>query len=68
MALAFLLGFVVSTVFLTVFFYLVVTPVGLIARLSGKDFLERKWSNAPSYWLVRPASAAKPPAEYERQF
>src|SRR5258705_879417 len=68
MTLAFVLGFVVSTVLLTIFFYVVVTPVGLVARLFGKDFLERKWSNAPSYWLVRPAANVTHPIEYERQF
>jgi len=68
MTLAFVLGFVVSTVLLTVFFYVVVTPVGLMARIFGKDFLERKWSRAPSYWLMRPASQPKEPSEYEQQF
>src|SRR5205809_3485170 len=43
MAGALLLGFIVSTVLLILFFYLVVTPIGLIARCVGKDFLKRKW-------------------------
>src|SRR4051794_2625165 len=43
MTLALLLGLVVSTLLLTLFFYLVVTPIGLFARLVGKDFLSRKW-------------------------
>ncbi len=34
MSLAFMLGFAVSTMLLTLFFYLIVTPVGLIARMS----------------------------------
>jgi hypothetical protein len=68
MALAFTLGLIVSTVLLTVFFYVVVTPVGLAARVLGKDFLGRKWSGGGSYWIVRPASGPKAPAEYEQQF
>jgi hypothetical protein len=68
MGLAITLGLVVSTVLLTVFFYLVVTPIGLGARLAGKDFLARKWSDGNSYWLVRPASPPKQPSEYEQQF
>jgi Na+/glutamate symporter len=68
MALAFMLGLVVSTVLLTLFFYLVITPIGLLARLLGKDFLARKWSNASSYWLIRPAAGPKNPGEYEQQF
>src|SRR4051794_4911088 len=43
MALGFLLGLIVATILLTLFFYLVVTPMGLIARWMGKDFLARKW-------------------------
>ena len=68
MGLAFFLGLIVSTVLLAVFFYVVVTPIGLAARIAGKDFLERGWSSAPSYWKLRPAGAAKPADEYERQF
>ena len=64
------LGFIVSTLLLTVFFYLVITPVGLLAKCFGKDFLNRKLEPAASsYWIPRDLS--KPPrakAEYERQF
>ena len=68
MILAITLGLVVSTILLTLFFYVVVTSIGMLARLFGKDFLARKWSNSPSYWLVRPTSEAKQPRDYERQF
>jgi hypothetical protein len=69
MALAFTLGAIVSTVLLTVFFCVVITPVGLLARVLGRDFLSRKLeANAASYWLPRPASASKQKADYERQF
>ncbi len=69
MAMAILLGFVVSTLLLTLFFFVVITPVGLAARLMGKDFLRLKLDRqATTYWLARPRSGAKPPAEYERQY
>ena len=68
MGLAIVLGLVISTILLTLFFYLVVTPVALLARIAGKDFLSRKWSTAPSYWIIRPPSELKQAAEYERQF
>ena len=69
MTLAFVLGFIVSTVLLVVFFFVVVTPIALLARCFGKDFLERKWdSKAASYWLPRERSKRVEPAEYERQF
>ena len=69
MSLAIVLGFVVSNVLLTVFFYLVIAPLGLTARLFGKDFLGLKLDHsAPSYWIVRDRSAQKSPQDYERQF
>ena len=67
MSLALALGLVVSTVLLTVFYYGVVTPVGLLARALGKDFLSRRIQrDAPSYWI--PRSRAKQRHEYEQQF
>lgn len=68
MTLAVLLGFVVSHVLLTLFFYLVIFPIGLAARLAGKDFLSLKLDRtAKSYWLKR-ADAPKSAADYEKQF
>ena len=68
MALAFTLGFVMSNVILALFFFLFVTPIGLLARLFQKDFLARKLDKqAPSYWIqcARETSTAE---NYERQF
>ena len=68
MALALVLGFVVSHVILTVFFFLVITPIVIIARLAGKDFLRLKLDRqAKSYWIPRDRKS-KAPKEYERQF
>jgi Saxitoxin biosynthesis operon protein SxtJ len=69
MSVALLMGLVVSTILLTLFFYLVVTPVGLLARAAGKDFLSRRLApEAKSYWIPRAASPRKQRAQYERQF
>jgi hypothetical protein len=69
MSVAFALGFVVSHVILTLFFFLVITPVGLVARIFGKDFLRLKLDrNAPSYWVRRKTGAPKPASHYEQQF
>ena len=68
MSLAMLLGFVVSTVLLTVFFFLVIMPIGLVARLAGKDFLGlRIHREVSSYWIRR-EQVAQSKADYERQF
>jgi hypothetical protein len=69
MSLAIVLGFVVSNVILTLFFFLVITPIAAIARLAGKDFLRLKLDrNAASYWIPRKSSSPKTKADYERQF
>ena len=63
-----LLGFVVSHVLLTLFFFLIMLPIGLIARLAGKDFLSLKLDRAAkSYWIKR-TNAPKSAADYEKQF
>lgn len=68
MMLAFTLGFVMSNVVLVLFFFLFVTPIGLLARLFRKDFLERKWDKqAESYWIQCPKEM-RAAESYERQF
>ena len=48
------IGWVVSFLLLAVFYFLIITPVGLIFRLIGRDLLCRRFdSNAKSYWLSR---------------
>ena len=68
MALAFTLGFIMSNVILTLFFFLFVTPIGLLARLFQKDFLARKWDKrAASHW-IQCGREVKTANTYERQF
>lgn len=68
MSLAFVLGFFIAHLILTVFFYLVVTPLGLLSKMVGKDFLNMKIDRqAMSYWLPRQI-IEKSPSDYERQF
>jgi hypothetical protein len=68
MSLAFVLGFFMAHIILALLFYLIITPMGLLARLFGKDFLSLKPERAaPTYWLPRERKA-KSAADYERQF
>ena len=48
-------------------YYLVLTPIGLIRRISGRDPLHRRFDrDADSYWIARkPASDTK---RYFRQY
>jgi len=69
MAMAFALGLIVSTLLLTLFFYLVITPVSLLARLFGKDFLSLRLDRpAATYWLRRENGPLRQPADYEKQY
>jgi hypothetical protein len=61
------IGIVVSNVLLGAFFYLVITPFGLVMRLSGRDRMNRKWDPAKaSYW--QDAEKVVDPQRYWRQF
>ncbi len=68
MKFAFLLGWVNAQVLLGIFFYLVLTPVGIVLRATGRDLLDRKIDlKAVSYWRKREGPAAGP-EQYERLF
>lgn len=53
--LAFPIGWVVSQLMLLLMYYAVMTPVGLLLRLRGRDALgRRKGSPGESYWKPKP--------------
>jgi len=55
MLLAFALGFVMTRVLLTLVFFLVVTPIGLLRRALGHDTMRRRRDpSATTYWLPKP--------------
>ena len=59
MILALLMGFVMSRVILTLLFYLVLTPIGIIAKIVGKKFMPLGFDKkANTYWEKR-SDAAK---------
>ena len=54
MALAVVLGYVMTRAILSLVFYLLITPIGLLMRLSGHDPMRRRLEpDAPSYWIPR---------------
>ena len=68
MKFAFVLGWVNTRLILGIFFYGVLTPVGVIMRLFGWDPLTRKIDrSAPSYWVKRQQEPFDP-KKYERLF
>ena len=68
MRFAALLGMVNTRVLLTVFYYLVLTPIGLLFKLTGKELLKmRPDEQAKSYWQTREPAPFEP-ARYKRMF
>jgi CBS domain containing-hemolysin-like protein len=54
MGMAFAIGWVVSRILLSMVFFLVITPIGFIARLFGKEFMDIETNRAnDSYWVRR---------------
>ena len=54
-----LLGKIISPLIMGVIFFLVVTPIGFIMRLSGKDLLNLKYNNHHSYWIEKTGPKSK---------
>ena len=54
-----LLGKVVSPLIMGIIFFFVVTPIGLIMRLFGKDLLNLKYNKEKSYWIKRVGPKSK---------
>ena len=67
MYLAYPIGWTVSHVLLLLVYYAILTPLGLLLRLLGKDLLERHLDrDATSHWSRR--AAREDPSSYFRQF
>jgi hypothetical protein len=54
------IGFVVSILLMGIFYFLVLTPVGLVFKLMGRDLLNRRFlPNAATYWSPRQNTSDK---------
>ena len=63
-----IMGFIMTRVIMVIIFYMIVTPVGFVASIIGKNFLDMKIDKtAKSYWIVREI-VRKEKSDYERQF
>ena len=61
------LGWLISHVVLSIVYYVVVTPIGLIMRLFRYDPMKRHFEpDSPSYWVEHKTGVD--PARYFRQF
>ena len=67
MKLAGWLGYVNSRLLLSIMYYGVLTPVGFLLRLAGRDPLRRRRKGLESYWIPRPR-ARQDREQFERLF
>lgn len=64
---AFPIGIVIGTLALAIVYYLMITPIGLVFRLVGRDSMSRRFDpSASSYWI--PRSVRQGSARHFQQF
>ena len=48
-----LLGKIIAPIVMSIVFFLIVTPIGLILKIVKKDLLKIKFNNDKSYWIEK---------------
>jgi len=61
-----IIGYVVSNVILALMFFLIITPLGIILKLMGKDLLQQRRQKDTTQWT--PVKGGKTEDSYYRQF
>ena len=61
------LSFVTTRIILGIVFFLIITPIGVVKRLSGWDPLERRSGRQSSYWKTY-SERQRDPRHYEKMF
>ena len=59
-----ILGKIVSPIVMSIIFFLVVTPIGILMRILKKDLLNLKMNNNKSYWIEK----SEPKSKMRNQF
>lgn len=68
MKVAHILGWINTRILLAFIFYVILTPIGLIMRIFGKDFLDESIDPArKSYWVTKERKGFNK-NDYEREF
>jgi hypothetical protein len=72
MTIAVVIGWFMTRLILSILFFAVITPLGLIFRLIGKDFLDKKFRQKTdrdlnSYWVTKEKTSVDK-SRYEKQF
>ena len=48
-----ILGKIIAPIVMGFIYFIIITPIGLLMRLVGKDFLNLKFNKNESYWIKR---------------
>ncbi len=67
MMLAEVLAFISTRIILGLVFFLIVTPIGVVKRVSGWDPLKRRSGSRPSYWNSY-GERQRDPRHYEKMY
>ena len=67
MGIAGVLGYVNSRILLTILYYGLLTPYGVVSRLVGRDPLDRRRPSRDTYWVKR-ETTRQSPQQFERLF
>ncbi len=68
MKIAHVLGWVNTRILLGIIFYIIMTPIGVIMKVFGKDLLDRKIEPArKSYWIINEEGTVDK-SRYEKQY
>lgn len=68
MAVAWLLGKIISPLVLGLVYYGVITPIGLVLKMTGHDKLRLKKPDGVSHWILIPDRVETSERTHERQF
>ena len=47
------LGKIIAPIVMGIIYFFIITPIGILMRLIGKDLLSIKFNNNKSYWIKR---------------
>ena len=67
MIFAVIIGWIMTRLILSVLFYTIITGIGILTRIIGKDFLNLKLKDQESYWNIRD-NGHELNQDYEKQF
>ena len=68
MVFATILGWFMTRVILSLLFFVIITPIGLIARSFGKQFLDLKWNKTDNTYWNHHSDSIFEKENYEKQF